>query len=160
MDRITPEERSAVMRKVLAKNTTPEWKVRRLIHGMGYRYRLHGGGASALPGKPDLIFPARKKAIFVHGCFWHMHEGCPRHRNRIPEARREEYWLPKLTRNIERDRESERKIAEMGWSVLVIWECETVKAGVDRLRDRITAFLGQPRMRRNKSLSSLTTSGC
>ena len=157
MDHITPEQRSAVMRKVRGKDTTPEWKVRRLIHGMGYRYRLHGGGASGLPGKPDLIFAGRKKAIFVHGCFWHMHEGCPR--NRIPEARREEYWLPKLTRNVERDRENARKIAEMGWTMLVIWECETAKAGLDQLRDRIAEFLGQPRTRRNNSLSSLTTSG-
>ena len=109
--------------------------VRRLAHGMGYRYRLHG---KDLLGKPDLVFPARGKVIFVHGCFWHQH-ACPRG-SRSPKSSRD-YWIPKLKRNKQRDVENQARLCEMGWDVLVIWECEMKDR--DALKNRIAAFLGK-----------------
>lgn len=106
------------MRQVHSKGTKTELIVRRIIHSMGYRYRLH---SSKLPGCPDLVFSSRKKVIFVHGCFWHQHD-CKRG-NRIPSSRRD-YWLPKLERNKQRDSENQQKLKDCGWDVLVIWECE------------------------------------
>ena len=121
------------MRAVRSKNTRPEMMVRRLIHAMGYRYRLH---VRRLPGTPDLVFGPRRAAIFVHGCFWHQHD-CPRGA-RIPKSRRE-YWLPKLRGNSERDSKNEQRLTEMGWRVLVIWECQI--RDENELRHRIRAFL-------------------
>ena len=106
------------MRAVRGKDTSPEWTVRRLLHGMGYRYRLH---ARDLPGRPDIVFPRKRKAIFVHGCFWHAH-GCPIGQ---PPKSRQDYWLPKLDRNRERDIEKEAALAALGWKVLTVWQCET-----------------------------------
>jgi len=114
-----PEDRSKVMRAVKGRDTGLEMIVRRLAHGMGYRYRLH---RKDLPGKPDLVFPGRRKVIFVHGCFWHQHD-CPRGA-RYPKSSRE-YWVPKLRRNQERDAEHLRRLAEQGWDTLIVWECET-----------------------------------
>jgi len=111
-------DRSANMRAIRAKNTHPEMIVRRLIHGMGYRYRLH---KNDLPGKPDLVFASRRKVIFIHGCFWHFH-GCER--SHSPKTNTD-YWLPKLKRNRERYVETEAALSDMGWSSLVIWECQT-----------------------------------
>jgi DNA mismatch endonuclease (patch repair protein) len=88
------------------------------MHRAGYRYRLH---SSALPGKPDLIFPSRKAVVFVDGCFWHQHRNCQD--GHIPESRKD-YWVPKLNRNIERDKQVRRKLRALGWRVLVVWECE------------------------------------
>jgi DNA mismatch endonuclease, patch repair protein len=93
--------------------------VRRLIHGMGFRFRLH---RKDLPGKPDLVFPRLRKVIFVHGCFWHQHAAC--REGRIPGSRRD-YWAPKLTRNQERDSHNISRLKALGWEVHVIWECET-----------------------------------
>jgi DNA mismatch endonuclease (patch repair protein) len=107
--------------------------VRRLVHGLGYRYRLH---VRALPGTPDLVFPCLRKIIVVNGCFWHMH-GCGR--CRIPSSRRR-YWVAKLNRNRERDIRTRRELRRLGWSVLTIWECQL--AGLGRLTRRIIAFLG------------------
>jgi DNA mismatch endonuclease (patch repair protein) len=121
------------MRAVKGRDTGLEMIVRRLAHGMGYRYRLH---RKDLPGKPDLVFPARRKVILVHGCFWHQHD-CPRGA-RSPKSNRE-YWLPKLRRNKERDAEHQARLREMGWDVLVIWECETKEK--DKLAARLRAFL-------------------
>ena len=114
----TLEKRSRIMRAVKSKDTGPEMVVRRLAHGMGCRYRLHGKG---LPGKPDLVFGPSRKVVFVHGCFWHGHP-CKRG-NRMPENNHD-YWLKKIARNKERDQENLRDLQERGWQVLVIWECE------------------------------------
>jgi len=122
------------MSRIRGKDTKPEMRVRRLVHGMGYRYRLH---ARELPGRPDLVFRPRRKAIFVHGCFWHRHSGCSA--NRIPKTRAD-YWRAKLNRNVERDRRNEAALRTAGWGVLVIWECETT-GDPDRLARRIRAFL-------------------
>ena len=123
------------MRAVKGRDTVPEMTVRRLTHGMGYRYRLH---RKNLPGKPDLVFPTRRKVIFVHGCFWHQHH-CPRG-TRSPKSSRD-YWIPKLKRNKQRDAENQSRLREMGWDVLVIWECEMKDR--DTLKDRIAVFLGE-----------------
>jgi len=107
--------------------------VRRFVHSQGFRYRLH---VSGLPGKPDLVFPSRKRIIFVHGCFWHLHEGC--REGRIP-ASRVAYWEPKLLANGERDRRNIGKLRRQGWRVLVVWECEVKNAA--RLERRLLRFL-------------------
>ena len=135
MDRISPSARSANMKAVRSKGMRPEMAVRRLVHRMGYRYRLH---AKDLPGKPDLVFRSRKKVVFVHGCFWHQHgdEACVvTHRPRTNL----EYWVPKLARNVERDEENQARLEENGWRVLTIWECEVDKPEV--IQDRIRTFL-------------------
>ena len=119
------------MRAVKSQDTKPEMTVRRLAHGMGYRYRLH---RNDLPGKPDLAFPTRRKVIFVHGCFWHQHH-CARG-GRTPKSSRD-YWIPKLRRNKQRDAEHQIRLYEMGWTVLVIWECEMKELGAVRARIRV-----------------------
>ena len=129
------EHRRKVMRAVRSQDTRPEMAVRRMTHGMGYRYRLH---RKDLPGKPDLAFFSRRKAIFVHGCFWHRHH-CSRG-DRTPKSR-QEYWIPKLRRNRQRDIENQSRFLEMGWSVLVIWECQVndpvaVRARIRRFLER------------------------
>jgi len=111
----------------------PELFVRRLVHSMGYRYRLH---SPKLPGKPDLVFPARKKIIEVRGCFWHQHRGCVD--SHIPKSRIE-YWVPKLQRNKQRDSENLRKLRKLGWDVLLIWECNVRKQ--DGLSAQVRNFL-------------------
>ncbi|WP_168795966.1 very short patch repair endonuclease [Paraburkholderia aromaticivorans] len=133
MDSLTPRERSERMARVKAKNTKPELAVRSLVHRMGFRYRLHGKG---LPGRPDLVFARRRKAIFVHGCFWHRHQGC--RLARLPKTRLD-FWLPKLDANAARDRKVERQLAELGWKIMVIWECEVKDQAA--LMSRIRAFL-------------------
>jgi DNA mismatch endonuclease (patch repair protein) len=132
-DTLSPAERSEMMSRVRNKDTKPEMRVRRLVHSLGYRYRLHYG---SLPGRPDIAFPERRKVIFVHGCFWHRHEGCSR--CRMPKSRRE-YWAPKLEKNRLRDIETRAKLEELGWDVLVVWECETEEAA--GLPGRIMSFL-------------------
>jgi DNA mismatch endonuclease (patch repair protein) len=126
--------RSRTMRAVRARDTAPEMAVRRMAHGLGYRFRLH---RADLPGRPDLVFPGRRKAIFVHGCFWHGHE-CPRGA-RAPKTN-EEYWRGKIARNVARDAASLLALDALGWSVLVIWECELRDA--DAASRRLRAFLG------------------
>ncbi len=132
----TDEHRSWTMSRVKSKDTAPEMIVRRLLHSMGYRYRLHG---KALPGKPDLVFAGRKKAIFIHGCFWHGHD-CKRGA-RIPSTR-QDYWLAKVGRNRERDARNVASLEQAGWSVLTVWECE-LKDRV-ALAARLSEFLGGP----------------
>ena len=129
-----PEVRSRTMRAVRSRDTGPEMVVRRLAHGMGYRYRLH---RKDLPGAPDLAFPSRRKAVFVHGCFWHWHD-CPRG-DRMPKSNRD-YWTRKLSRNRDRDAEHGVRLRSMGWDVLTIWECQV--GDRDALRARLRAFLG------------------
>lgn len=123
------------MRAVKSKDTTPEMVVRRLVHRMGYRYRLHQGG---LAGKPDLVFPGRRKVVFVHGCFWHGHD-C-RRGARQPKANAD-YWRAKISRNVERDAAAQLDLQVDGWEVMTVWECETKVADRDALRSRLDAFL-------------------
>lgn len=125
--------RSKMMRAVKGRDTGLEMTVRRIVHGMGYRYRLY---RKDLPGKPDLVFPRRHKVIFVHGCFWHQHT-CARGA-RSPKSN-QSYWEPKLARNKQRDAEHEARLHELGWAVLVIWECDT--KDLDALKVKIRNFL-------------------
>lgn len=136
MDVFSPAERSRVMRAVKSGDTTPELIVRRLVHGLGYRYRLHAGD---LPGKPDLVLPRHGKAIFVHGCFWHRHR-CSA--GQSTPASRVNYWQAKFERNVARDRANLRKLRREGWSVLVVWECQTKVARLQALERRLLRFLG------------------
>jgi DNA mismatch endonuclease (patch repair protein) len=129
----TKAEISAQMRTIRKKDTRPELVVRKLAHALGYRFRLH---SRDLPGTPDLTFPSRKKVILVHGCFWHQH-ACSLGQ-RIPKSNKT-YWLPKLARNVERDKAAKVALAKLGWASLVIWECETRNPG--DLTSRIDAFL-------------------
>lgn len=133
VDTISRERRSKIMALVCGKNTRPELVVRKLVFGMGYRYRLH---ARDLPGQPDLVFRKKGKVIFVHGCFWHRHDGCPL--ARLPKSR-SDFWLPKLEGNRLRDKRNERALTRQGWAVLTIWECQLQET--DALRKRIRRFL-------------------
>ena len=135
VDKLTPGRRSRNMGNIRSKDTTPEIIVRKVAHRLGYRFRLHRKG---LPGKPDLVFPARKKIIFVHGCFWHQHDDPSCNISRQPKSRRD-YWIPKLQRNVERDKIHLRDLISQGWTVLVIWECEV--RDIDRLANKISEFL-------------------
>ena len=134
VDTLTKQERSERMGRVKGADTKPEMVVRRLVHAMGYRYRLHGRD---LPGKPDIVFRSRKKVIFVHGCFWHRHPRCKL--ARIPKTRLD-FWVPKLEGNRERDIRNQQALGQMGWRYLVIWECEIGDRG--DLENRILEFLG------------------
>ncbi len=134
MDTLTKAERSIRMGLIRSKDTKPELAVRRLVHGMGYRYRLHGKN---LPGHPDMVFSARSKVIFVHGCFWHLHRNCS---NCRPPKSREDYWKPKLEHNTERDQQVRKQLRHMGWHCLVVWECEL--ANPDMLARKMKCFLG------------------
>jgi DNA mismatch endonuclease (patch repair protein) len=135
MDTLTPHQRSELMSRVRNKDTSPELRVRRLVHSLGYRYRLY---TSQLPGRPDLVFRSRRKVIFVHGCFWHRHEGCAL--CRTPKSRLR-FWKPKLRGNQERDLRNQRKLEEMGWDYMIVWECES--RDVSTLVKRIRFFLGR-----------------
>ncbi|MCL6590936.1 MAG: very short patch repair endonuclease [Firmicutes bacterium] len=117
-DPLSPKERSERMSRVRSKGTKPEIIVRQIICSLGYKYRLH---SKELPGQPDIVFAKKRKVIFVHGCFWHLHEGCSIYRH--PRSKLE-FWAPKLQGNLQRDLENQLKLHQLGWSVLVIWECE------------------------------------
>lgn len=132
-DTVSPETRSKIMAQVRSKDTKPELTVRRLIHGLGYRYRLH---RKDLPGRPDLVFPSRRKVIFVNGCFWHNHANCAK--VRTPETNRE-YWVSKLQRNSERDRKNLALLHESGWQTETVWECQL--NDLDALAARIVEYL-------------------
>jgi DNA mismatch endonuclease (patch repair protein) len=132
-DGLTPEERSRLMSRIRGKDTKPEMIVRRLAWSLGVRYRLH---RRDLPGCPDMVFAIRRKVIFIHGCFWHRHEGCQA--NRIPKSH-VEFWTDKLEKNRLRDMDNQAKLRAMGWDALVVWECETKDR--DALRSRIKSFL-------------------
>jgi DNA mismatch endonuclease (patch repair protein) len=134
VERLSPEARSRNMARILGKDTSPEMIVRRLLHTMGYRYRLH---ARTLPGRPDLVFPSKRKAIFVNGCFWHRHQGC---RYAYRPKSRVDFWDRKFAQNVERDGRNLRAFADDGWEALVVWQCEIADVGL--LRDRLGRFLG------------------
>lgn len=138
-DKISRDRRSANMRAVKDRDTGPERAVRRLIHRMGYRFRLH---RTDLPGKPDIIFPGRRAVIFVHGCFWHGHD-CKR--GALKPKANARFWARKLARNVERDAEQLSRLRTAKWRTLVIWQCELKNDR--RLRSRISHFLDKGRMK-------------
>lgn len=119
VDHIPPERRSWLMSRVRSKDTSPEMRVRRAAHKLGIRFRLH---KNDLPGKPDLVFRKHQTALFVHGCFWHRHEGCSK--ASTPKTR-SEYWTEKFTGNVRRDSEVKMALESLGWKVMIVWECET-----------------------------------
>ena len=123
------EQRSRNMSAIKSKNTKPEIKVRKILHSMGYRFRLH---SKDLPGSPDIVLPKYKTVIFVHGCFWHRHENC---KYASTPKTRKEFWNKKFTENKKRDSEIQEKIKILDWRSFVIWECET--KNLENLRDKI-----------------------
>lgn len=131
------EVRRRNMQAVRSTNTKPEMTIRRLLHGMGYRYRLH---VKDLPGRPDLVFPARRAIIEVRGCFWHRHadSSC---KNAVLPATRREWWQAKLERNVARDRANEEALSRLGWRVAVVWECE-VRRDARMTAAGLAEFLG------------------
>jgi DNA mismatch endonuclease, patch repair protein len=129
---VTDDQTSRRLSAVGTRNTTPEKVVRSLLTSMGLRYRLH---RHDLPGRPDIVFPGRRKVIFVHGCFWHRHRGC---RRTTTPCRNAALWQEKFTRTIHRDAQNVRRLAALGWRVLVVWECETRQQ--TRLIRKLRAF--------------------
>ena len=126
------------MGRIRGKDTAPELVVRKILHGMGCRFRLHRKG---LPGRPDVVLPKYRTVVFVHGCFWHRHRGC---RNCTTPRNRGAWWLAKLNGNAARDRLNARALRKLGWLVIVVWECETEKAGfAEKLARQLGALLGR-----------------
>ena len=140
-DTLSPSERSKRMALVRSKGSKPEMIVRRLAQRLGYRFRLH---SPDLPGKPDLVFPGRAKAVFVHGCFWHRHDGCKL--ARLPKSRLD-FWEPKLEQNRTRDAANIAALEERGWGVMVVWECEV--RNEESLSARLIEHLGS-RLRKDR----------
>jgi DNA mismatch endonuclease (patch repair protein) len=135
MDTLSVPQRSERMARVRSKDTKSELIVRRMVHRLGFRYRLHGKG---LPGKPDMVFASRMKVIFVHGCFWHRHTArCPL--TRMPKSNLE-FWQSKFEENHRRDEKHVRLLRAAGWKVLTVWECQISRT--DALKARIIKFLG------------------
>lgn len=132
-DIMSKEQRSFLMSQVKSKDTKPERIVRSLIHGLGYRFRLH---SKSLPGKPDIVLPQHKKVVLVHGCFWHRHARC--RKSRLPTTN-VIFWHNKISGNIDRDRLIRRKLKALGYKVLVVWECQT--SNLDKLEERLRKFL-------------------
>ena len=128
--------RRRIMSAVRGRDTKPEMVVRRLLYSMGHRYRLH---RKELPGRPDIVFPGQRKAILVHGCFWHRHPGCSK---ATTPKKRAEFWAEKFERNVERDRKAEDRLKGAGWSTLTIWECET--RSPETLASNLHDFLEAP----------------
>lgn len=132
-DTFTPEVRSRTMRAVKNRNTKPEIIVRRLLHAMGYRFRLH---RKDLPGSPDIVLPRHKKVVFVHGCLWHGHCGCKRSARPTSNT---EFWDTKIDRNIARDKKAMQELTGLGWKVFTVWECET--RDKNQLEEKFNRFL-------------------
>jgi len=135
-DTLTVVERSRRMSRIRGKNTKPELVVRRLVHAMGYRYRLH---RRDLPGVPDIVFIRRRKVIFVHGCFWHRHPDSDCRLARLPKSRLD-FWREKLEDNRRRDKRNEARLRAIGWGVLTVWECQIKNK--TSLKIKIADFLG------------------
>jgi DNA mismatch endonuclease (patch repair protein) len=134
-DRLTPERRSWNMSKIRSQNTNPELLVRSLLHSMGYRFRLH---RKDLPGSPDIVLPRYQTVILVHGCFWHRHSGC---RFAYMPKSRIEFWQKKFAENLRRDTNAKRRLRQIGWQVVVVWECQTRL--IDILRKRLERALAK-----------------
>ncbi len=132
-DKITTESRSKIMSHIRSKDMIPEMIVRRIVFNMGYRYRLH---RKDLPGKPDLVFSNQHKIIFVHGCFWHQHKKCKD--GHMPKSNKK-YWIPKLKRNMQRDKNNIKELRKAGWDILIIWECELTN--IEKLSMKLNDFL-------------------
>jgi DNA mismatch endonuclease (patch repair protein) len=139
-DVFTIAERSAVMRAVRSRDTSPERVVRKIVSALGVRYRLHG---RKVPGNPDLVFPRLKKVVFVHGCFWHRHR-CPKGYS-MP-ASRVKFWQAKFARNTARDAAVKRLLRREGWRALVVWECQLKPERIDRTTERLRALLLESRL--------------
>jgi len=137
LDTFSPEKRSEIMRRVRSTNTTPERKVRSLLHRLGFRFRLH---RQDLPGKPDIVLPKHSSIVFVNGCFWHRHSGCS---HATTPASNRKYWLPKFKRTLERDQNNKRALRRLGWNVIVVWECELRE--LDRLAVRLMNDVTAPK---------------
>ena len=120
-DKLTPEKRSWNMSRIKGKDTKIEWEVRKYLFSKGYRFRKND---KRYPGKPDIVLPKYHVAIFVHGCFWHRHEGC---KDATTPKTRTEFWLEKFDKNIKNDQIKQEKLRKLGWKVIVIWECEIKK---------------------------------
>jgi DNA mismatch endonuclease (patch repair protein) len=129
VDRVSSEKRSFNMSRVRGRGTKPEKLIRSLLHNLGYRFRLHN---KKLPGTPDVVLPKYKTVIFVHGCFWHQHEGCRKARRPTSNV---EFWNTKLDRNIERDKKTVEGSEELGWKVIIVWQCES--KDVEKLSERL-----------------------
>lgn len=130
---IEKPSKSALMARIGPKDSKAELAVRRTAHVLGYRFRLH---RRDLPSTPDLVFPSRRKIVFVHGCFWHRHEGCKA--TTTPKTR-VEYWTRKFEENVARDLEQMNRLIGSGWDVLTVWECET--RDPEQLRQRLESFM-------------------
>ncbi|MCC5098179.1 DNA mismatch endonuclease Vsr [Xanthomonas campestris] len=133
VDTLSKDARSALMRSVRQKDTSPEVIVRRAAHALGARFRLH---KKSLPGRPDIVFPSRKLCVFVHGCFWHRHPEC---RLASTPGSNVDFWLEKFQKNVERDSRKSEELMSLGWRVEVVWECET--RNQELLRDRLKEIL-------------------
>ncbi len=134
MDRISPEKRSWNMSRIGSKNTTPERIIRSSLHKNGFRFRLH---VKNLPGHPDIVLPKYRTVVEVRGCFWHRHPGC---RQATTPSTNVEFWQEKFKRNVDRDRNTEKQLKDLGWNLIVVWECELKKDGfLDALSDKIKA---------------------
>ncbi|MEI7437987.1 MAG: very short patch repair endonuclease [bacterium] len=140
MDRITPERRSWNMSRVRSKNTKPERAVQSLLHRMGYRFTL---SRTDLPGKPDIVLPKHRTALFVHGCFWHQHPGCKH--SGVPLSNRR-YWRPKLRANVERDANRQTDLLAAGWRTVVLWECQ-IEKDCQKVAQGLNQLLGQRKPR-------------
>lgn len=125
------------MSRIRSGDTRPELLLRRMIHRLGYRFRLH---SKSLPGRPDIVFIAMRKVVFVHGCFWHVHS-CKN--GQVSPLTNRQYWDEKRSRTIERDRQNEKLLLDQGWSILVVWECELRKTP-EEVRKNVKTFLGEP----------------
>lgn len=137
MDTLTPTERSARMARVRSRDSNAEMIVRRLVHSMGFRYRLHD---RSLPGSPDLVFRSRRKVIFVHGCFWHRHPDVSCKLARMPKSRLD-FWQPKLHGNRDRDLRNQTDLGNLGWQFTVVWECQL--RNKEQLKNSLSAFLAE-----------------
>lgn len=136
MDTLTREDRSRTMAAIRSKNTKPELKIRKALHAMGMRYILHD---KRFPGKPDLVFPKYRTAVFINGCFWHGHKNCRRKSVKIPMTNTE-YWKKKIEGNITRDIINIKAIKKRGWQVLNIWECQISETSINKLHKRISGY--------------------
>lgn len=134
-DNLTAQERSEIMKRVVSKGTRPELTIRKIVWGLGYRYRLNVNG---IPGKPDIAVKSKKKAIFVNGCFWHRHLGCAL--TRTPKSNTE-FWTKKFATTVKTDQRNYEMLTQMGWTYLIIWECEIKKSNLECLTQKIDEFM-------------------
>jgi len=135
VDTVSSETRSKIMSRVRSKDTKAELELRRALHAQGFRFRLNRRG---LPGTPDVVLPKYSVVLFVHGCFWHRHEGCSRTTTPATNA---EFWNEKFRRNIERDARKTAELEKLGWRVGIVWECEILSRSRDLLLERLARFL-------------------